>query len=84
MGRVASAIVAAAAVAIAIVFACLGRSGHRQAIRPSEGTSIGAPAIGHPGYEVISDDELIAEVHDRPLLILGTKAEGRKIVLIQL
>jgi hypothetical protein len=42
-----------------------------------------ASAARPAGYEIISDDELIADLHDRPLLVLGTKATGRKIVLLQ-
>lgn len=40
-----------------------------------------APAA-HLGYEIISDDELVAQVHDRPLLVLTEKNGSKKIVLL--
>jgi len=46
--------------------------------------AVGAPAgPGHKGYEIISDDELIADLRDRPLLVLGSLETGRQLVLIQ-
>ncbi len=34
------------------------------------------------GFKVISDDELLADLHDRPLLILGSKDTGQHFVLL--
>ena len=36
-----------------------------------------------PAFEIISDEQLFAELRDRPLLILPLEREGRRIVLLQ-
>jgi len=42
-----------------------------------------APApIAPAAYEVISDDELVALLHDRPLLVLPQENGAKKIVLL--
>ena len=35
------------------------------------------------GYEIISDDQLLAELHDRPLLVMQSANGAREFVLLQ-
>ncbi len=38
--------------------------------------------VAKPAYEIISDDELLATLRDRPLLVLPQENGGKKIVLL--
>ena len=38
--------------------------------------------VARPGYEIISDDELVAQLKDRPLLVLPQENGAKKIVLL--
>jgi hypothetical protein len=74
--------------AAALLLSVLVRTDLQSRARREAGASISmgtqAPAAaGHPGYEIISDDELIADLNDRPLLILGNKQTGRQLVVLQ-
>jgi hypothetical protein len=40
------------------------------------------PTARTPAYEVISDDELLADLHDRPLLVLRNKNGDRQFVML--
>lgn len=44
-----------------------------------------APAVAKaaPAYEIISDDELLAQLHDRPLLAMRQANGTRKFVLLE-
>lgn len=42
-----------------------------------------APQPNPRGYEIISDDQLIAQLHDRPLLVVQKKNGTRQIVLLE-
>ena len=56
----------------------------RPEMRPiSRPPSPAAPAVATAprGYELISDDELLATVHDRALLAV-TKADGRREIVV--
>jgi len=48
--------------------------------RPPLAPTVAAPA--KPGYEIISDDELIALLKDRPLLVLPQENGAKRIVLL--
>lgn len=41
-----------------------------------------APAGARPGYEIISDDELLTQVRDQPLLALKNHDGSREIVVL--
>lgn len=42
-----------------------------------------SPKISAPAYEIISDEQLIAELRDRPLLVLPEENGAKKIVLLE-
>jgi hypothetical protein len=65
---------AAAGIAAALVISL------RHETAPSRGPAVRAAPT--PAYEIISDDELIAQVHDRPLLVLPQENGAKKIVLL--
>jgi hypothetical protein len=41
-----------------------------------------APAVAPLGYEIISDEELLATLRDRPLLVLPQENGAKKIVVL--
>jgi len=50
---------------------------------PAGAKSPAALAAVTPAYEIISDDELLLKLHDRPLLVTQGKTGARKIVVLQ-
>ncbi len=74
---------AAAALAILLVRSDVRMGANGNGAVPMIGPAQVQTAAAHPGYEIISDDELIADLRDRPLLILGNKDTGRKFVVLQ-
>ena len=41
------------------------------------------PVAASRGYEILSDDELLAQVHDQPLLVLKKENGTRQIIVIE-
>jgi len=74
-GRVVGMGLGTAAVAFAACLLVLRRPEAAPAARSAVSTR-------QPGYEIISDDELLADLHDRPLLVLPQENGGRKIVVL--
>jgi hypothetical protein len=68
---------AAAGIAAAVMFALLHR--------PTEPPFAAPPAITAtaPAYEIISDDELLAQLRDRPVLTVKRENGTREIVLLE-
>ncbi len=50
---------------------------HRPPVAP-----IAVPPRAAPAYEIISDDELLAHLRDRPLLVLRKENGGREFVVL--
>lgn len=51
--------------------------------RPGPAQNVAAPTKATAGYEIISDDELLARLHDRPLLAVRQENGTRKFVLLE-
>jgi hypothetical protein len=68
-------LIAAAAVAAALLI------GNRTRAPVAPGTAAVAQSA-HAGYEIISDDELVMLLKDRPLLVLPQENGSKKIVLL--
>ena len=66
-------VITAAAVVGAVIFA-----GHR----PRSAVPPPPTSVAQRGYEIISDDELVAQLRDRPLLVLPQENGAPKIVLL--
>ncbi len=73
------ALVATAAVATIIFFGTRARL--PDVARSAPEVAVVSPAA-HAGYEIISDDELIATLRDRPLLVLPQENGSKKIVVL--
>jgi len=70
----------AAAATVAAVFLFVQRA--HSPLTPSAPPVAVVPPSAHPGYEIISDDELVATLRDRPLLVLPQENGTKKIVLL--
>ena len=55
---------------------------HRPALPPPVARIIAAKPAS-PAYEIISDEELISQLRDRPLLVLKTQNGGNHFVLLE-
>lgn len=66
---------AAAAILALLFLASVRRSPSPQAVN--------VPTKATAGYEIISDDELLAQLHDRPLLAVREENGTRKFVLLE-
>lgn len=67
----------AASVAIALLFSL-----HHRPAPASAPLTPAQVAVSAPAYEIISDEELIAQLRDQPLLVLNKKDGGREFVLL--
>ncbi len=70
-----SAPIVAAAAAIAVVMFFTTR-------QPAPAPVASGATAANPGYEIISDDELLATLRDRPLLVLPQENGSKKIVVL--
>jgi hypothetical protein len=77
--RAALSLVGAAAVAAILLLA----QRRPASIISSSVAVVATPPAAHPGYEIISDEELIATLRDRPLLVLPQENGPQKIVLLE-
>ena len=71
---VASSVVASMAAALLV-------SLHRRPV-PAPAPMAPLSAAPAPAYEIISDEELLAQLRDRPLLVLNKQDGGREFVLL--
>lgn len=57
----------------------------RPAVAPSSGeAALATPApVAARGYEIISDDELLAQLHDRPVLMVKRANGTKEITLLE-
>lgn len=72
---------ALAVVAAAFVFAP-GRRSAASRLPPPSPASVTPARVAPPAYEIISDEEFVAEVSDRPLLVLPQEDGTKKVVLL--
>ena len=75
--RLRRGLAASGSVAVALM---LGALVHSRRELPAKSAFLVAPT---PAYEIISDEELLAELHDRPLLVLPRENGSRDFVLLE-